>query len=387
MFAGVALALCIGCGKSEAEGEALPSGGKGAGGASYEAGAGSAGDRGVEHAGGVTNAEGGTTWSGHGGLASAGGVGLGGAVSFGGAPLVMDCEAAQVYRGQLDLDRPQQALDLPPISEVDGNLYIIGQVAELDRLACLRRVTGSVTIQLNSALTSLRGLEKLDDVGGDFLIRDLPALRELSGLSGLRTVRGNLEIAANEELEQIHLPNLAEVSGSFDIHELSSLDRIELPALFGVSSLRIFATSVATLSGFGKLEELDTFGIGGTRLTNLESLSNLKVVHKDFMVTDTPQLESLGRLGLRDVGRLIIENNGALLDLGVLPLEHVRQLSIVRNHSLRSLPTFEQLRMVHVADVSQNPGLPHCQAQALVARAEDQSRSQAVDNLGSGPCN
>lgn len=86
------------------------------------------------------------------------------------------------------------------------------QLRDLSALAMLHRVEGAFVLQDLEGLADLAGVEGLSYVGGSLVLERLPAVRNLSEFAGVEHVAGGLRISGNH-----HLEALWEVSGPLRI--------------------------------------------------------------------------------------------------------------------------------------------------------------------------
>jgi hypothetical protein len=84
----------------------------------------------------------------------------------------------------------------------DGNLIVSDNdgLTDLDGLAGLRAVPGSLTITRHENLQSVSGLPRLELIGFDVTIQQNPVLTDLSGLHDLQAVEGRFIVTQNPEL-------------------------------------------------------------------------------------------------------------------------------------------------------------------------------------------
>ncbi len=171
----------------------------------------------------------------------------------------------QVIEGDAVVRTNQEAEALEGVVEVTGRLLIggtfaaPGSVSDLTPLAGLQRVGGLVSVQSTTALTTLDGLENVTAAGG-LNITDNRVLTDLDGLDGLTTVNGGtLVIRENPALAD--LSALGSVTGSADAIRISLNPALtDLEGLGGI-------TSVAG--------DLQVSGVGLQSLTGLESIASL----------------------------------------------------------------------------------------------------------------
>jgi surface protein len=108
-------------------------------------------------------------------------------------------------------------------THIGGDLLILHTaVATLAQLSGVATVAGSLTIALNSALSSLAGLETLTVVGS-LTIALNPALSSLTGLESITSI-GELSITTNDALVNLHgLSNVVAVSRNIYVIENNQL--------------------------------------------------------------------------------------------------------------------------------------------------------------------
>ena len=117
----------------------------------------------------------------------------------------------------------------------DGSLHIFGDVTSLSGLENLQEITGDFSI-LDSSLETLEGLAQLQRVGGSFKLAYNPFLSTLEALSQLEEIGGSLEITENDALENLMgLEQLKEVGGDF---VLADNKNMTLASLADVSQLQ-----------------------------------------------------------------------------------------------------------------------------------------------------
>ena len=264
------------------------------------------------------------------------------------------CVGPARLRDQADAD----ALTCPIIY---GSLYVGGEgVPGPDSLAALSdlyTVQGDLVVE-GTPLTSLRGLDGLQDVWGDVDVSFNPDLQRLGSLDALTEIGGDLRLEENRKLERIDgLRALAAAPGSVRI-----ADHDSLRALDGFDALARVGGDL-TLDGLPALSMLDGFtglrSVGGSfhlfglrRLERLDDLAALDSVGADLSIGEDWLSD---RLSLRSVA-------------GLADLEWIGGgLTIAQADSLRSIDGFGRitalpgpLRLIanaSLADVSGFSGL------------------------------
>ncbi len=214
--------------------------------------------------------------------------------------------------------------DLTSTLSINNNSLL----TSLEGLENLRYTKGDISIRDNHVLKNLKGLDNLTHTEGSFFIFENPALTSLDGLESFRTcfkfllIKDNRSLANIEGLRSLEsvssgmgiiqtalislkgLENLIRISGGLDIDENDDLENLKgLENLTTISnSLRI--RSNAVLADIRALENLEVIGIpigGGKRITVLDN-PNLSVCNIEpfcnYLIqnlnTDSIQENSIG---------------------------------------------------------------------------------------------
>lgn len=205
--------------------------------------------------------------------------------------------------------------NLEPLSKLEmvNFALVISGTSKLTNLNGLNNLSGRIGTSLevfrNSALLSLKGLEKINKAFGEVSINQNPRIKNLEGLNGLDTIWQNFYIAGNDSLVSLTgLDNLRYVNLTLGV-----LENPELKSIAGMKSL----------------EHTRNIAIQHNR--NLESLEGLK------------RLKSLS-------GNLFLRNLGITTTKGLDSLEHVQfNLAIDINEKLQKIDGFERLKIVNGA--------------------------------------
>ncbi|MEO1655002.1 MAG: hypothetical protein AAFU64_15750, partial [Bacteroidota bacterium] len=225
--------------------------------------------------------------------------------------------------------------------ELYGNLLITNAVTDLSPLSCLKRLNGSLTIRDTRELYSMDGLQNLEVLTGDLIIRDnlifgipLSASVERGDRFAFPEIGGDLSIFNNPRLEQVTgFENLERVGGFMDIFVNSSLtilsgfDNLKSVGKGepGSSGLQIVSNfSLFSLDGLQSLESIEGhLNISANNnLRNISALQNLIRIGQEntglsLSVTSNPQLNDC--CALQDLakivpGAVVIRNNGGNCD-------------------------------------------------------------------------
>ena len=207
-------------------------------------------------------------------------------------------------------------------SEINGSLRISApnlngpsNITDLSGLSTIQSINGDLEI-FSNAMTSLNGFENVTAIAGSMFISFNPNLTEINALSNLTTIGGDLSISSQENLTNINgLSGLTEIpgfltigvdagAGALDIPNLTNLD-----GLSGITSvgedLQIAGTGVTTLAGLEGITAIDgTVKISfNANLSSVNGLQNLTSITGDFVITQNSVLQNLSALSsLQQVG-------------------------------------------------------------------------------------
>lgn len=116
-----------------------------------------------------------------------------------------------------------------------GDIYARTQ-AELNRYAGVRRVTGSIVLNGDESLTSLKPLKDLVTIEGDLVLKSMYNLGSVDGLSSLKTIGGNLSIT-HSNIVTVDLDGLGSVERIGGDYEVSDCDGDLLLQRIGVEHI------------------------------------------------------------------------------------------------------------------------------------------------------
>ena len=230
----------------------------------------------------------------------------------------------------------------------------ISDNANLTDISALRDlvwVKTSVLIE-NSALTTLAGLEKVQYVGGDFLLN-----------------KGCLN-CGNEQLSEIQLSELGYIGGDCNLANNENAVSIDFPALTRIGGSLV-------LDGFENISAFDGF-------QTLEKIAN------ELSIGRNRSLEQLtGFVALDSIGSYLrIYENPALTTLSFPQLTSVKVISISRNDAISTL---DNSFNPHIAftlgvQVEWNQGLVDlCSVKPLIDRAIATEETPLISIWNNGP--
>jgi len=249
------------------------------------------------------------------------------------------CDALRHAEGPVVIST-QTELDAfcPLYNAVDGDFALeLGApkdfITELDGVACLCEVTGTVEISYTASgaappphASADLELDHLTTVGGDLNIHDIPGLSDLYGLVELEEVGGDMLLVGNYKLRGIGLPALRGVGGTLQISGSTELAEVAFSGLTEVGALVIDDTWLPVLThvDFSALERADgalqMIGVPLLAQIDLPGLTTvggtLQVAGSCGLGLDAPALTSAGGLQLRGLCELPdLDGFGALAEI------------------------------------------------------------------------
>ena len=234
---------------------------------------------------------------------------------------------------------------------LQGNTVLVS----LDHLTSLTGITRRLILSTMPSLTDLRGLEGVTCIGAGastdrFQINDLENLTSLDGLDNLQEIQGNLQITLNEKLADFSgLASLRTIEGIVTVRGNTSLASMD-----GLSSLDICGEiSLEENPLINDLEGLENVtSIGRLTITNSMAFISLQglgpaVVIDDISFRNIGFANLQGLENITQIQNLEILNNSALTDLtGLSNLSTVSTFTITNNDNLGSLAGIPNLTMI-----------------------------------------
>lgn len=250
---------------------------------------------------------------------------------------------------------------LENLTSVGRGIRIEGNQA-LTSIQALSKIGGAnkatlqhITLRANPALTSLQGLEGVEQVG-QLILEGLDAMTSLQGLEGLRTMGegGQITLRAlpaltsvaalgelNADPASLVLDGLDELASLQGLGGMKKIGDLHIQRVGKITNLTALAPDYITgelivrgnaaLTSLAGLEVMNYFSPNGPltlgelvieanpELTTLEGLKNVSTVSGDILVHKNPKLTALWNEPNSDFGgpsearRLIIRDNDAIL--------------------------------------------------------------------------
>lgn len=187
-------------------------------------------------------------------------------------------------------------------SGVDGMLLVTSpdsgepsNITDISGLSSLSYVSGDLNISSN-VLTTLNGLQNITEIGGLFILSYNDSLKEVNALSSLRKIGDILQIGNNPQLINIDgFSNLNIVRGSiiiFSNHSLTSIgDAFE--NLESALNISISQTMFESIDGFNSLSNCDNIDLNHN--DQLESISGFNSLQsgKNLSISLNENLQSI----------------------------------------------------------------------------------------------
>ncbi|QDG49520.1 hypothetical protein FIV42_01840 [Persicimonas caeni] len=288
----------------------------------------------------------------------------------------MDAERANCVTivGNLFVDRGFQGIRL---LEAPNQIHVLGDVRvggtdleDLSGLSGLAEVNGDLVVEQNDRLRTDAGLDSVARIGGDYHVVGNASLVAVQGPANLSQVAGDIHIERNGALETIagfdRLQLLADYRGPSARPQASGIadEPPESRGGDGPIDPHLIVDDNASLEeirGFRRLTDID----GDIRLTNNPKLSRVAGFESlEFMtgaleVRNSPQLTDVTALTrVSCLAEVVLENTG-LADLGSFrDLYELGRVELRDNPKLQSLAGLrEQVAVRGPVRVTDNPAL------------------------------
>jgi len=213
-----------------------------------------------------------------------------------------------------------QTIELPALMALDGSLIVRNNdLLEYIHVANLATVGEAVQITSNSSMANLEGLVRLEFVGREIVITHNNSMTNFQGMSNLTVVGGAFEISQNDSLMDFDGLRSLETVGDLSVRLSEGLRNLD-----GLSHLKTIHGNLTIQSNYN-LAGLDgpsgLTAIGGDMdisyhdsLTSLSGLSNLSTVGGNLTIfcnEDLPPSEASAFVDSVEVGGHVdVSGNG-----------------------------------------------------------------------------
>jgi hypothetical protein len=276
------------------------------------------------------------------------------------------------------------------------------------RFPTLAAIDDALLVSNAPALAELQ-LPALARVGGGGLqVFGAPLLTAID-LPALTTVEGTLQLDGHPRVTRVSLPSLTAVGSSIAlaglgctalrlpalttavelyVAESPALVELEAPVLTGVSALILLQDPALTSISTPALASATAVQITGLPALATLDLSALEVVDQDLSLQDLPSLTGLPLPVLGWAGYLTVEGTSQLTDLELPSLTGAWYVTVSRNAALERLVAPSLTAVDLGLTITDNPALPPCQAEAVLARLQPPLPTQVAlgGNGGTASC-
>lgn len=245
---------------------------------------------------------------------------------------------------------------LSNLKKVGGLIIDATFIENFEGLEKLEIIDGDFLVRINFFLTGFEHLKSLKIINGNFKISDNHwTLKTLQGVDSLKSIKGSLDISSNNSLKGIkNFIPLATVDTSIliysnqallEINQMVNNTRVKILWLRGNSSLKSF-TAFNTIEQIDELLHIER----DDSLVDLSDLKGLKRISKNISIKNNYKLESLKGLDSVSIigSDVLIEKNTSLRSFGGLQnITYIGgNITLEGNDSLSNFDGLENLNNV-----------------------------------------
>ena len=240
----------------------------------------------------------------------------------------------QVCAGPITLSSQAEVDAFGPCTSITGSLTISGaDITDLSPLSGLTSVGGDLRVRNNDALTNVDGLSGITSIGQDLEVFNNAALSNVDGLNGITSVGAWLTIQKNDMLTNVDgLNGITSIEGWLIVQNNGMLTNVD--GLSGITSvgggLGVYIN--AALSNVDGLSGITSVGgfleVEENALTNVDGLSGITSVGQDLRVRNNDALTNVdGLSGITSVGQdlEVVDNDVLNACCGLFPLLNAEQ--------------------------------------------------------------
>ena len=248
------------------------------------------------------------------------------------------------------------------IGYTDGFTSSRSNITDLTPLSNITDITGNLNIENNEQLNNLSNLNNLQSIGGFFYVNRNDSLTDLGDFSTLQTIGGDFSIGSifvgggNDRLTTLgDFSNLQTIGGYFLVQSNDTLTTMgNFPVLQTIGGYFDVLSNdlLTTLGNFPVLQSIgERFSVGGnSELTDLGDFPVLQTIGGDFSVSSNNDLTDLGDFPVLQTigGYFSVYNNSELTDLGDFPVLQTigGYFSVYNNSELTDLGDFPVLQTI-----------------------------------------
>lgn len=277
-----------------------------------------------------------------------------------------------VLHGQEEVD--DFVLHHSDCDTIPGRLRIFSsnsrKVSDLSGLSFIKVVEGNLEVVDCDLLSNLQGLNNLEKIGDTLLLRNNDNLESLDGLDELRVISNGLYIEWNRSLRTVEFQHEIDLSsGPIFLYWNTALE--SMAALRNLSSLdgdlRIAGAVINDLFDLSNLRSVhgNVFIEACDNLTSLDGLENLSEVSGQLTVRKNQNISNIRSLSnITSLESLFVGQNTNLADLtGLHNIEYIRgglyinRNGIVNLEGLNSLKQIGSLRIQYSHNLRDFSGL------------------------------
>ena len=281
------------------------------------------------------------------------------------------------YEGDIILSSQEEVDEfISNTALIDGNLTIgytdygdsRSNITDLTPLSNMTHITGNLRIQQNGQLDNINALNNLQSIGGYFNVNNNDQLTTLGDFSALQTVGEYFAVWQNSNLSSLgDFPVLQSIGENFNVNnntELTTLGAFsDLQSVGGVFSVWQ-NSNLSSLGDFPALQSIgEFFNVqSNDRLLAPGNFPVLQSIGGYFNVDNSNKLTSLGDFSnLQSIEKYFeVSNNAELTSLGNFSsLQFIGEYFEISNHAeLTSLGNFSSLQSIgEYFEISNNPEL------------------------------
>ena len=167
----------------------------------------------------------------------------------------------EIINGDLVLNGISDISALHTLKEVKGNVFIgWTSLSSLEGFHNLHKVGGHLNISWNDYLEDLSALSNIDSLHGDLIIMGQPKLMNLEGFENIAYIRNQVEMTWNGFEHLSGFESLRQIDGSVEIS--FNLNTKEISAFENLESIRNslqikWNDGLETISGFNNLRKIE----------------------------------------------------------------------------------------------------------------------------------